>query len=153
MQTNFNARLNLVELYKLGRTDNALIVRLLSKIKSTDMFTHYMKAHGICHVFGQNLAQYLYELDVDLEHTSNPEEYTEEYYSITIRDFYVSSICKVMEYWPKYSGDPKYPVPSTKESTSPQQMYIISKNLWAGEYGHLRKELLDFLIRQYEERK
>lgn len=48
--------------------------------------------------------------------------------------------------WSKYSGDIDYPVPSTISNLDPAQMYSEFDNIWVGEYGALRYELLDFLI-------
>lgn len=143
MQNNFNMYKNLVELMKLGHVDNALILNLLSKIKETDMSKHYMKAHGICHIFDQRLASLLHELAIKDFEPEPPLLYD-------IREFYVERISSVMQQWPKYSGDMKYPVPSTEDLLGPRHMYINSKNLWTGEYGDLRKELLDFLIERFK---
>ena len=58
----------------------------------------------------------------------------------------------VIEYlspkWPKYSGDIAYPVPSPNGKETPMYAYNYSDNLWTGEYGQLRYELLDFLIEE-----
>ena len=49
--------------------------------------------------------------------------------------------------WPKYSGEEVYPVPSPLEGKTARQMYWSQGcDFWAGEYGQLRLELLDFLI-------
>ena len=48
--------------------------------------------------------------------------------------------------WEKYSKDKEYPVPSTDKNYSPLNMYHMTKNIWVGKYGDLRKELLQHLI-------
>lgn len=48
--------------------------------------------------------------------------------------------------WPKHSGGHLYPVPSPIEGEHPMDAYDYTDNLWDGEYGALRYELLDFLI-------
>lgn len=51
------------------------------------------------------------------------------------------------KYWSNFSGDKNYPVPSTNREVSSQDMYEdIDGDMWTGEYGTLRYELLDFLI-------
>jgi hypothetical protein len=54
-------------------------------------------------------------------------------------------------WWNKYSGDCRYPVPSTNDDLTPKGMFGYAADfgeLWIGEYGDLRFELLDFLIEQ-----
>lgn len=47
--------------------------------------------------------------------------------------------------WSKHSGDPAYPIPGGGE------LYWDSDNLWVGEQGSLRRELLQFTIKQLTE--
>lgn len=53
--------------------------------------------------------------------------------------------------WPKFSGNADYPVPSPEHGLSNEGAYLFL-NLWDGEYGKLRLELLDFCI-EYAERR
>ncbi len=48
--------------------------------------------------------------------------------------------------WPKFSGNVKYPVPHCK--LAPQMAYNHTYDVYKGEYGNDRMELLDFLIDQ-----
>lgn len=52
--------------------------------------------------------------------------------------------------WPKYSGIPSYPIPSvTLGLTALAQFDTVAldrSSFWEGEYGELRKELLQFCI-------
>ena len=57
------------------------------------------------------------------------------------------SICKK---WEKFSGDERFPVPSITPGRSAETEYHTRTNLWAGEYGKLRYELLDFVINYLE---
>jgi hypothetical protein len=50
--------------------------------------------------------------------------------------------------WDKFSGNINYPVPSTDIGYSSECLYNYKDNLWEGEYGALRYELLDFLIEE-----
>ena len=53
--------------------------------------------------------------------------------------------------WPKYSGFDLYPVPSPDKTRTNLEMFydaLAKDALWQGEYGALRKELLDFLIEE-----
>lgn len=43
--------------------------------------------------------------------------------------------------WPCFSGDTYFPVGGECE-------YVNTKNLWAGESGKLRRELLDYMIKE-----
>ena len=56
--------------------------------------------------------------------------------------------------WPKYSGIPSHPVPSvTLGLTALDQFDTVAlswASFWEGEYGELRKELLQFCIAQLE---
>lgn len=60
--------------------------------------------------------------------------------------------------WPKYSGSVVYPVPSVIDShipttvlSSPETMYHSTDLQWEGEYGKLRMELLEHIIKELEE--
>lgn len=55
----------------------------------------------------------------------------------------------LMRHWPKYSGNPRYPVPATHpEGRSSYAFHDAAEDgaMWEGEYGKLRLELLDWLI-------
>lgn len=62
-------------------------------------------------------------------------------------------------YWPKFSGHPAYPVPAPSDKDGriwlPGSYYMAVNagggDMWAGEYGELRKELLNWLINTIEE--
>lgn len=60
--------------------------------------------------------------------------------------------------WPKFSGIPSYPVPVpdslkphyAREGIPCEAIYDSQLNKWEGEYGELRRELLQFLIEELE---
>lgn len=52
----------------------------------------------------------------------------------------------IFKEWPNYSGDIRYPVPSLFPLISSENLYYHTDNMWIGEYGDLRKELLQFMI-------
>lgn len=52
--------------------------------------------------------------------------------------------------WPKHSGNKGFPVPSTTKGRSPLFDYANTEDLWAGESGKLRLELLEWCIEQLE---
>jgi hypothetical protein len=54
---------------------------------------------------------------------------------------------RLFRLWPKYSGDIVYPVPGGHEAFWSAVRY---ETTWSGEYGKLRKELLNFMIKQLE---
>lgn len=49
--------------------------------------------------------------------------------------------------WPKFSGNSTFPVPGGEEAF---RLAAGTKRMWSGEYGQLRKELLNFMIEQLE---
>ena len=67
-------------------------------------------------------------------------------------------IAKLASKWPKFSGIPSHPVPvpdsllnNYRKSGIPSvEIYDAVLNKWVGEYGELRRELLDFLIEELE---
>ena len=54
---------------------------------------------------------------------------------------------RLFRLWPKFSGCAVYPVPGSGAAFS---RAVSTKRLWSGEYGKLRKELLNFMIEQLE---
>jgi hypothetical protein len=62
---------------------------------------------------------------------------------------YDESFCRWLESvskrWCNFSGSASFPVPCPNGG-SPKDIYHYTGNLWVGEYGALRYELLDFLI-------
>lgn len=84
---------------------------------------------GIC----DNVVEYIEESGVDLE-----DDYRKVYLVIE----------SLSPQWSKFSGDKSYPVPAIGEGISPCGEFHGSFNMWTGEYGALRMELLDFLIEQ-----
>lgn len=72
--------------------------------------------------------------------------YTSSYPSTNADTFL--ALCKK---WPKYSGSEGYPVPSTDPKMSACSAFYDAMDrdvMWVGEYGALRMELLDFLIKE-----
>ena len=54
---------------------------------------------------------------------------------------------RLFRLWPKYSVDIVYPVPGGHVA---YRSAAGTKFMWSGEYGKLRKELLNFMIEQLE---
>lgn len=69
-----------------------------------------------------------------------------------ISDLYLELFRDVSKLWDYYSGSYNYPVPSSRDmpdNVSPRGYFWSRHNentLWEGEYGELRKELLEFCI-------
>lgn len=63
-------------------------------------------------------------------------------------------ISDLSRHWPKYSGNINYPVPAPGCLGGPdmakQAEVHYGCDAWAGEYGALRRELLDFIIERLE---
>lgn len=51
----------------------------------------------------------------------------------------------LLQQWPKYSGDPEYPIPHPTET--PRSGFISADDLWAGAYGDLRREAIEWCKR------
>lgn len=51
--------------------------------------------------------------------------------------------------WPKFSGNVVYPVPGVDRMT-PSAAWARIHDVWVGEYGALRRELLDHCIAELE---
>ena len=63
----------------------------------------------------------------------------------------VGQLKPLFKRWSKYSGFEIYPVPSPDSTRTACAMFYYAQGkdaLWEGEYGALRKELLDFLIQE-----
>lgn len=52
--------------------------------------------------------------------------------------------------WPKFSGNVVYPVPGV-DSMTPSEAFVYIRDVWEGEYGDLRCELLDHCIAELED--
>lgn len=53
--------------------------------------------------------------------------------------------------WEHFSGDVTYPVPDPDGVFNSQDIFEdIDVNMWEGEYGALRKDLLNFMISELE---
>lgn len=69
-------------------------------------------------------------------------------------DMFIQTVFKdIAQSWPKYSGDQHYPVPATFSDETPRTAYAFAythEGMWGGEYGTLRKELLDYAISELE---
>lgn len=58
---------------------------------------------------------------------------------------YANCLTELFKSWPKYSGNPSYPVPLPGYEY-PDNAYNDIDMLWEGAYGDLRRELLDHCI-------
>lgn len=54
---------------------------------------------------------------------------------------------RLFKLWPKFSGHSVYPVPG---GYTDFWRAAGTRRMWSGEYGNLRKELLNFMIEQLE---
>ncbi|QLA10713.1 hypothetical protein TH2_147 [Shewanella phage Thanatos-2] len=125
---------------------------------SEDNNSHDLLYSGICENFGNLIGikfnTALEDLEQDFKKFDNlrlmPSLHLFVYdLSADILDEY---IVPLFEKWSKFSGDISYPVPSPDQSLDEYDIYWISNKdgrLWIGEYGDLRKELLNFLITKF----
>jgi hypothetical protein len=63
-----------------------------------------------------------------------------------LREYNIRKMKELFLTWPPYSGDPMYPVPATDCGDAGEQ-YGETDFMWEGQYGDLRKDLLEHLIR------
>lgn len=87
---------------------------------------------GIC----PNLAMEM-SLWMQFNGASGPEA---KMLSIAVMDLFKH----LSRFWPHFSGDPYFPVPCPDRSLDPKEAYE-SENRWEGEYGALRRNLLEFV--------
>lgn len=52
--------------------------------------------------------------------------------------------------WEHYSGNELFPVPDPDGLTPAQIRYYKTRNLWAGSYGKLRKDLCIYIAKKLE---
>jgi len=65
-----------------------------------------------------------------------------------IPEWYGKDFEKLAKRWPKHSGSTRYPVPHP--TMGPKEAFQETMNLWEGEYGDNRWELLRWAIRELE---
>lgn len=58
-------------------------------------------------------------------------------------------LAELFRSWPKFSGNVAYPVPGVDRMT-PSEAFFYIRDVWVGEYGALRSELLDHCIAELE---
>lgn len=63
---------------------------------------------------------------------------------------FYQTIKPIFKEWASYSGDIVYPVPSPKPGWTPRKAFCIVDDLWVGEYGNLRMDLLNHCIKTLE---
>jgi hypothetical protein len=110
-----------------------LLQALLSTL--TDLKTRPVSYTGIC---GGVQSRYLDYVPKDVGITRERLDLMQEYNAQKLRELFLT--------WPPYSGCHAYPVPATSCDSSSEQ-YSETEFLWEGEYGDLRKDLLEHLIR------
>ena len=72
-------------------------------------------------------------------------------YKLGLHDVdFITELHALFETWHKYSGDSDYPVPSLCKDWSAEVQYYRAEDMWAGEYGELRIELLNHCISELE---
>jgi hypothetical protein len=110
-----------------------LLQALLSTL--TDLKTRPLSYTGIC---GGVKSRYLDYVPKDVVITLERGDLMLEYTTQKMRELFLT--------WPPYSGDYVYPVPATSCNT-PSEQYKETDKKWEGQYGDLRKDLLEHLIR------
>jgi hypothetical protein len=110
-----------------------LLQALLSTL--TDLKTRPLSYTGIC---GGVKSRYFDYVPKDVVITLERRDLMLEYNTQKMRELYST--------WPPYSGCYVYPVPATS-CDLPSEQYNATHNMWEGQYGDLRKDLLEHLIR------
>lgn len=90
----------------------------------------------------------------------NPDEIPDKLYGICALlpetfDWDSKRIESAFRSWPKFSGLPEHPIPSTDPEFSPRVFYAICsrENMWNPDhpYGALRWELVDHMIKEFSD--
>lgn len=71
-----------------------------------------------------------------------------------LQHYLKNELIKCFKQWRYFSGDCTYPVPSTQMFMSHKGAYAMAHTegtLWLGKYGELRADLLEFIIRSWNE--
>lgn len=55
---------------------------------------------------------------------------------------------KYSKSWKYYSGDIHYPVPDPEGKLFGRDMYQVTDNMWEGEYGELRRDLVKHILQE-----
>tara|TARA_R110002073_G_scaffold244480_2_gene406514 strand:- start:354 stop:647 length:294 start_codon:yes stop_codon:yes gene_type:complete len=58
------------------------------------------------------------------------------------------AIKRIFKKWPKFSGHILYPVPSPFHNKNAEYAFLLCDEMYYGEYGKLRLELLDFILEE-----
>lgn len=54
----------------------------------------------------------------------------------------------IVRKWQHFSGNPLFPIPHKSEN--PANAYLGVHDLWAGEYGEMRRKFARYLAREYQ---
>ncbi|QJT71825.1 hypothetical protein TH1_143 [Shewanella phage Thanatos-1] len=141
----------------------AMLLEVLLSIKEDirleSLENSVKRGTGICNRIDHKLSSiiethYLSINDQDaysLMHTNNiMKDYTGKEHFLGSITFELKRLfSEVFVKWEKYSGDLNFPVPDPNECKGPYKAFFTYP-LWEGEYGDLRKELLDFAIGELE---
>lgn len=66
------------------------------------------------------------------------------------QDVFNLTIAPVFREWSWYSGDTLYPVPTLGRWVTPREAFDYADDLWVGEYGDLRMNLLGHCTKALE---
>lgn len=106
------------------------LLKLRKESKKPSFDDTFRGSHGICYLIFKEFESVKKEKPyLSLEDVSN----------------YVGNNCKG---WVYFSGDHSFPIPSYIESLSPSDLFFSMEPRWSGEYGNLRRDLLDYLIKK-----
>lgn len=105
-------------------TDTEIIETLLDQLRRMAVGDVAQRCYGICS---------------NVSRAFEPKVHQQEVMPLLRRAYRV---------WPKWSGDLDYPVPHP--SLGCMGAYANTLDLWAGEYGETRMELVHFLIAHFE---
>jgi hypothetical protein len=101
----------------------------------TELRTKPLLLTGIC---GGVNSRYFDYVPKDVVITRERRDLMREYNTQKMRELFLT--------WPPYSGDDWYPVPATSCDNAAGE-YNATPKKWEGQYGDLRKDLLEHLIR------
>lgn len=127
---------------------NINLLNCLERVARLDLET---SCEGICGLVHDEINIIVTATDLNIVAPTRTECYL-------VRSTSIEYLMDIAKKWPKYSGNPHYPVPfpnSISEKNATEQAehaYELTDSLWVGEYGKLRRELLNFLIQNIEDK-
>ncbi|ASD52157.1 hypothetical protein KNT64_gp205 [Pseudomonas phage PspYZU05] len=113
------------------------------------------ETNGICNFVDEYIGDFIDDYDLDTLYGDGEKTFKDlhdekmiGFLKSPIKTIARVILTDIFPKWPKFSGRLNFPVPSIDEC-NPGAAFVYNDK-WKGEYGDLRKELLDFLIEELD---